>query len=87
MKFYVTKYALTKGIVEVDVDDPQDRHYIIVREWWHTTFRIGTEAFATREEASEAALMMAKKRLTGLHRQIARVSGLALSPKWAKVKR
>lgn len=86
MKFYITKYALTKGIVEVDADDPRERHYITVPSWWCATFRVGAEAFATREEAEAAALAMAKRRLTGLNRQIQKVSKLAIAPKWAKVK-
>ena len=85
MKFYVTKYALTSGIREVEADEPSDGSaYISVKEWHFACFALGRDAFRTREEAEARAVVMAKKKLANLRKQIAKVEHLVVEPKWGK---
>ena len=83
---YVTKYALTNGIRVYDdgqiTQSPSGITYYQTAERWATLFRIGVDAFLTREEAEADARARANKKLASLQKQIKRIQPLILSPKY-----
>lgn len=73
MKVFVTKYALTAGIQEVEVElldggmcRPSNGYVYYHYGEWHTT----------REAAALKAEEMRRRKLAALHRQVAKIKGL-----------
>lgn len=81
-KVYVTKYALTKGIQErvmnvVKLDFDDNIYYARALESFDwTSFRIGTEAFLTKEEAIKKAEKMRIRKIKSLKKQIEKLDKL-----------
>jgi hypothetical protein len=80
VKYWTTKYALTIGIKVFEYDrEPRDGCYIYPRrphDIFQTQFRIGVDAFTTREDAIKAAEEMRKKKIASLRRSIDRIEAL-----------
>lgn len=82
---FLTKYALTNGILEIDHAEllgPDDKYVSYESNGMHDLAQYGREFFATREEAEEEAKAMARRRISGLEKQIAKLRKLAETPKW-----
>lgn len=84
MKVFVTRYALTKGIYEKEVDEsrtPSVRRIMGNDSWvavcgdarW---FKIGTDCCATRSSAVARAEEMRVAKIASLKKQIARLEAL-----------
>ena len=87
MKAYVTKYALTKGIIEVEArlgisDNGYDRYICFYEKAsnahgeWPVMYKVGTDAFLTKKEAIANAKKRRKKRIESLKKKIATLSKL-----------
>lgn len=81
MKFYITKYALTKGIVEVDSDNVRDlkvkeaRLYFFDGQSWLHSYSPG-EWYADKSDAIVDAEYRKKKRIASLQKQIAKLESM-----------
>ena len=71
--FYLAKYALSKGKIEVVTGEwlDGDPKWVTSKHGglW-STFKLGREIFRTREEAVAKADELRKKRIASLHKQI-----------------
>ena len=71
--FYLAKYALSKGEIEVVTGEWSkcDPEWVTSKHGglW-STFKLGREIFRTREEAVAKADELRKKRIASLHKQI-----------------
>lgn len=75
MKVFITKFALTKGIFELEVEDCGGG--MVKGESWHEYFhREGDQWHKTIESAQAKALEMKDKKIKSLEKQIARVKKL-----------
>lgn len=72
MKVYITKYVLTKGIVEKEAEDYGDGTIKVNEsDWWLKYFcGEGKEWHRTRESAVKCAEKMRKKKISSLKNQI-----------------
>lgn len=81
-KVYITKYALTKGILEKDAEvKPSHWDKNILFAWVHgnfgdESFRVGSEAFCTKEEALKDADGKRIKKIESLKKQINKLENL-----------
>lgn len=76
-KYYITKYALTKGIYEsegetfADSTDPNPKtKYIKVKGGFLTLMRLGTEAFASKADALKNAAHRATREMLKIERKL-----------------
>ncbi len=86
MTIYVTKYALTEGIREMQatlyngslIGDPAYDYYSVKfsKEACSTLLRPGVEAFTSREEAITRAKQMQADKLKSLEKQMAKIQKL-----------
>ena len=78
--YYLTKYALTKGIEKVwgEAYSPpmSENKYVRVRGLYSTHYRLGTDAHETYEDAVKKANEMKISKLQSLDRQIKKISKL-----------
>jgi hypothetical protein len=85
MKGYMTKYALTDGIREVEVRPPRDDNgkYVYTTDTqWPTQLRVGKDFFPDRDSAEARAKQMARQKIASLERQIKRLKPLTRNVKW-----
>lgn len=72
---FLSKYALSRGIIEVKVHAPADgRAFIEGMAWW--SFKIGRDVHATKEEAVAAAEQAKKKKIESLQKQIKKIEAM-----------
>jgi len=85
VKVYITKYALTSGIVEEEAEVPENPDQYAAGRIFvhHRALTLGHSAFASREEAEAMARRMAVKKIASLTKQLFRLDALAKTPKWA----
>ena len=76
MKAYITKYALTAGIIETDQAFFADRKYIIASVGLPKAHFSKTEWQPTRELAVARANIMRDQRIQALEKQIEKLKGL-----------
>lgn len=69
MKVWITKYALTKGILEKEVEDCGDG-MIKEKESHFPTYYHGTEWHSEKQSAIEKAEEMRKKKIASLKKQM-----------------
>lgn len=82
--FYVTKYALTQGILTVYARADVSKHSpdtvyvsnLSLRPKYQIFTRLGKDAFRTLEEAQVAVTHMIGKRVSALQKQITRLEKL-----------
>ena len=84
MKYYVSKYALTKGIYEIEGDEPytyettkgprslvQDKDNM-----WAPSFVVGVDCHEQLEDAVKAAEKMRRKKIDSLRKQVKKFEGM-----------
>ncbi len=71
-KVFITKYALTKGILEkeAEIRDYGYEYEIAYVKGEFSSYPLGKEAFRTREQAMERAEKMRLKKIASLKKQI-----------------
>ena len=69
-KVFITKYALTKGILEKEICDYGNGHIRAYVKGEFSSYSLGKEAFRTREQAMERAEKMRLKKIASLKKQI-----------------
>lgn len=85
---FITKYALTYGLMERTGLITEDGKYFAVKGGIGSLFcRVGRGCFHTREEAEAAACEDAKRKIKSLQRQIKKLLPLTKSPKWGTSER
>lgn len=65
-KVYVTKYAISRGIEEIE----RDYDYSYIKYNFHTFLYIGKDAFLDKSEAIKKAEEMKKRKIASLRKQI-----------------
>lgn len=80
MKVWISKYALTDGIVEREVEecDANGRYVYSKADFWQS-FRLGGDAHKTREAAVAAANSMRLEKIASLKKQIEKLEALDFS--------
>lgn len=74
---WVTKYALTTGIQEMEVEDTHYAGMVTTTQRWRQCFHgEGREWCSTREEACRVADAMRIKKIAALRKQIAKLEQL-----------
>lgn len=78
-KVFITKYALTEGIKEIETDIIRSRfeneEYVIDDSYSY--FRIGTNAFTDKSEALKKAEEMKIRKIASLRKQIEKLEKLS----------
>jgi len=89
MKGYMLKYALTQGIIEVEIRGSSrpsttsgQRTYVYTTGKYTIQLINGKDFFESREDAVEAAKAMAVKKKINLNKQLVKVEKLCHEPKW-----
>lgn len=75
---YVSKYALSVGVIEAQVADQGNGHCVRRGKAWDI-YRWGQDAFHTREEAVTDANKRRDDRLANLRKQISMIEGKVFS--------
>lgn len=77
-KVYITKYALTKGVIEKDgeIADYGNGHVRAFVHGDYSSYGIGSEAFYTKEEALKNAEERRIKKIESLKKQIKKLENL-----------
>lgn len=85
-KIYVTKYALSNGIIETttEEEDVTALNFVNAKIGYGVYVQMGKEAFLTREEAELRASTKAARRIDSLKRQIKKLQVLVAKPKWKR---
>jgi hypothetical protein len=70
-KFYVTKWALTKGVIEMEGEQScnSDKYVWFAGAFGGFAARLGQAAFHTEAEANARVIDMAKRKLKALEKQ------------------
>ena len=76
MKLWITKYALTDGIVEAETDDEPDENGLMRVPKYLEYMRLGKDCHASGEAATADAIGMRDRKLASLEKQIARLKKL-----------
>jgi hypothetical protein len=74
-KYYITKYALSKGILYGECTGIPSGNYVSVKPF-NQLFRIGVDAFEAYEEEHLKALSMKNKKIESLKKQLLRLEKL-----------
>lgn len=73
-KVYIVKYALTKGIIETEVDEAKiTNDYIVIRNdmfYLGTAFKVNSEIFLDKQQAIMKAKQMIERKIKNLAKQI-----------------
>jgi hypothetical protein len=79
MKIWVSKYALTKGVIESDVNEHRGALVMarIVDGGYLDYYRMGAEAHDTLDGARAAAEVMRVKKINNLKKQLAKLEKMA----------
>ena len=79
-KVFITKYALTEGIKEIETDIRKNEvgNYEYVLYGNHYFFHIGSDAFTDKSEALKKAEEMRQKKVASLRKQIEKLEKLSL---------
>jgi hypothetical protein len=80
MKVYLTKYALTKGIIPVEVEPTEWPDVVCAKKTWGSPCFHKGEWFATLEEAQGQAKEMSERKVASLEKQIAKLKRLDTVP-------
>jgi hypothetical protein len=78
MKIWITKWALTKGIIETDAEDGGGWIYFGSTDRLGTSIKIGTHAHTTFEAAQAKAEKMRKAKIQSLKKQILMIKAIDL---------
>lgn len=73
-KYYLSKYALTKGIQEVELqNNKSDSAYVWVKGQNYMSYRLGTEIHTSLDEAVKKAEEMRQKKIESHEKSIAKL--------------
>lgn len=84
-KVYLTKYALTRGIIVVEVEVEVDKNSALLQKYIYvkslstgllTRFILGQDCFLTLAEAEEKAEEMRTKKINSLNHQLKKLQKL-----------
>jgi hypothetical protein len=76
-KYYITKYALSEGILHKECTVVSNLiGYARTAELWSQFFKIGIDAFENFGDAQKRAAEMRNKRIKSLKKQLARLEKL-----------
>jgi hypothetical protein len=77
-KIYITKYALTRGIIEKEarISDYGGGHLRAFANGDYSSYGIGSEAFYTKEEALKNAEKRRTKKIESLRKQIQKLENI-----------
>lgn len=77
-KVFLTKYALSSGIEEVELirEFKVDNMKFVYVKDKHGSYKIGSEAFFTKEDAIKQAEIMRLKKIESLKKQIKKLENL-----------
>ena len=79
MKIYVTRYALTKGIIEIDAEYVKGSYWgKLSKEHFADLYR-PSEAFEGFSDAQKAAESMRKKKIASIKKQLAKLEKMEFS--------
>ena len=76
MRVFITKYALTKGIIETEAKDIGDDMIEIVGKYPIYYHKDGREWHKTKESAIKKAEEMRQKKIASLKKQIEKLEGM-----------
>jgi hypothetical protein len=79
MKVWISKYALSEGITEHECDPPNggdNRVFPGAPFFEFTSFKLGSEAHLSKEDAERAAEAARLKKIASLRKQIAKLEKL-----------
>lgn len=82
-KYYITAHALTRGIRHVEVDrDRWNGSFIHERigGYCRATYKIGTDAFASREDAIAKAEAIRIRKIDSVKKQLAKLEAMTFDP-------
>jgi hypothetical protein len=87
LRGFVTKYALTTGIIECDARRSGDSPFVVVSIRHATAvMKLGSDFFESRDEAVAKAQEMARRKIESLQKQIAKLQKLAENPRFGGLK-
>lgn len=81
---FITKYAFTKGIIEVSKDKARQSTYdqkIFYVDGYYNGFTLGTNIFYSREEAVKVAEQMRDKKIESVKKQLKKLEKLSFMEK------
>ena len=89
MKAYVSKYALTGGVSEVEgaiVTGTSGTKYFkpVGQRYTHPLLTVGKDVHETREAAVEAAEFLRARKLASLRKQIAKIESISFAQEGGK---
>ena len=89
MKAYVSKYALTGGVSEVEgaiVTGTSGTKYFkqAGKRYTHPLLTVGKDVHETREDAVEAAEFLRARKLASLRRQISKIESISFAQEGGK---
>ena len=76
MRVFITKYALTQGIFEVEVDECEGSPGLVADQSRYTSHYRRPDWHLTREEAADRARVMQATKLGALRRQIRKIEAM-----------
>ena len=76
MKYWCTKYALSKGLLGIDCDPDLHGYVYFSNRGLKTLCKVGRDIFNSKEDAISNAKSMQKTKIASLKKQMARVEGL-----------
>ncbi len=77
--YWITKYALTEGIIKAEAKPPSESGYISVKSdrfHFRTSFKVGTDAFLTEAEAKANADKKRLAKIASVKKQIAKLEAM-----------
>lgn len=75
----VSKHVLTKGLYEIDAQEPQGSGYMYeVGDRYNNGLKIGKDVHFTWKEAIEEGLLKKQAKIASLEKQLARLKALEL---------
>lgn len=75
-KVFITKYALTKGIYEVEVNTTRNKDRVLVSDSYYPQYFYGNEFHLTMEEAKKDAEKRRLEKIQSLEKQIEKLKNL-----------
>ena len=80
MEYYITKYALSKGIYAIkanEINEISETGFIYIRNNFYASFKLGRDIHENKEDAIKAANEMKNKKIKALLNQIAKLKNLS----------
>lgn len=85
MKVWVTKYALTRGIIETEIDEQTPGITFFMNGMHFDTNAVGVYWHTTKKGAVLRAEQMRQEKIVSLKKQIEKLEGMKFEKKYSKV--